>query len=151
MSDPTADPRVPVRVAFVCVQNAGRSQMAHALAERERTRRGAESRVEFLTGGTDPADGVHPVVVEAMDEVGIDLSDETPRAITPAEIETCDVVITMGCSAEDVCPATWRGDSRDWGLDDPHGEDLDVVRGIRNDIESRVEALYDELEVGARV
>ena len=144
-------PGEPLRVAFVCVQNAGRSQMAHALAERERARRGAEDRIEFLTGGTDPADEVHPVVVEAMDEVGIDLSEETPREIAPEEIETCDAVITMGCSAEDVCPATWRGDSRDWDLDDPHGKDLDAVRAIRDDVESRVRALFDELEVGARV
>ena len=141
----------PVRIAFVCVQNAGRSQMAHALAEREHERRDAGDRVQFLTGGTDPADRVHAVVVEAMDEVGIDLADRTPREITPAEIETCGVVITMGCSAEGVCPATWRGDSRDWDLDDPHGEDLVDVRAIRDEIESRVDALFDELEVDARV
>ena len=151
MSDSTPDRPEPSRIAFVCVQNAGRSQMAHALAERERVRRGAEGRVEFLTGGTDPADAVHDVVVEAMDEVGIDLSGGTPREITPDEIETCDLVITMGCSAEDVCPATWRGDSRDWGLDDPHGQALDAVRAIRDEIQSRIRALFDELEVGARV
>jgi len=151
VSDSTADAQEPLLVAFVCVQNAGRSQMAHALAERERTRRGVEARVEFLAGGTDPADEVHPVVVEAMDEVGVDLSRRTPREITPAEIETCDVVITMGCSAEDVCPATWHGDSRDWDLDDPHGKDLDAVRDIRDAIEARVRALFDELEVRARV
>ena len=151
MTDSAADALGPVRVAFVCVQNAGRSQMAHALAERERARRDAADRVEFLTGGTDPAEAVHAVVVEAMDEVGIDLSGRTPREITPAEIETCDVVITMGCSAEVVCPATWRGDSRDWDLDDPHGKDLDAVRDIRDAIEARVRALFDELEVRARV
>jgi len=151
VSDSTADAQEPLLAAFVCVQNAGRSQIAHSLAERERARRGVEDRVEFLTGGTDPADEVHPVVVEAMDEVGIDLSGRTPREITPAEIETCDVVITMGCSAEVVCPATWRGDSRDWDLVDPHGRDLDAVRDIRDEIESRVGTLLDELEVGARV
>ena len=141
----------PLRVAFVCVQNAGRSQMAYAIAERERERRGAGDRIEFVTGGTDPAEAVHPVVVEAMDQVGIDLSDRTPREITPEEVETCDVVVTMGCSAEGVCPATWRGDARDWALDDPHGRDLDAVREIRDEIESHVRALFDELEVGARV
>jgi len=150
-SDDASGPEAPLRVAFVCVQNAGRSQMAGALAERERARRGAESRVEFLTGGTEPADAVHPVVVEAMADVGIDLAGRTPRPITPDEIETCDAVITMGCSAEDVCPATWRGDSRDWGLDDPHGKDVDAVRDVRDEIEARVYALFDELEVGARV
>ena len=145
------DSPYPVRVAFVCVQNAGRSQMAHALAERERERRDAGERVTFVTGGTDPAEHVHPVVVDAMAEVGIDLADRTPRAISPGEIETCDVVITMGCSAEDVCPATWRGDSRDWALEDPHGRDLEDVREIREEIADRVEALFDELEVDARV
>jgi arsenate reductase len=151
MSDVPASDADPVRVAFVCVQNAGRSQMAYALAERERARRGAEDRIEFLTGGTDPADRVHEVVVETMREVGIDLADRTPRTITPEEIETCDVVVTMGCSADDVCPATWRGDSRDWGLDDPHGRDRDAVRRIRDEIEARVGALLDELEVDVRV
>lgn len=140
-----------VRVAFVCVQNAGRSQMAHAFAERERERRDAEDRIEFVTGGTDPAAHVHDVVVEAMDEVGIDLSNRTPREITLDAIQDCDVVVTMGCSADDVCPAMWRGDSRDWNLDDPQGEDLDAVRDIRDEIEARVDALFDELEVGARV
>ena len=135
----------PRRVAFVCVQNAGRSQMAHAFAERERARRGLGDRIEVVTGGTDPADHVHGVVVEAMAEVGVDLADRTPRQLTPEEIRTCDVVVTMGCSAEDVCPATWRGESCDWGLPDPHGQDLDVVRGIRDDVEARVVALFDEL------
>jgi protein-tyrosine-phosphatase len=125
--------------------------MAGALAERERTRRGVEARVEFLTGGTDPADAVHPVVVEAMAEVGIDRSERAPRAIAPEEIDSCDVVITMGCSVDDVCPTTWRGDSRDWELEDPHAQDLEVVRGIREEIEARVRALFDELEVGVRV
>lgn len=141
----------PHRVAFVCVQNAGRSQMAHAIAERERERRGAGDRLEFVTGGTDPGEAVHPVVVEAMGQVGFDLSGRTPREITPEEVETCDVVITMGCSAEGICPATWRGDARDWDLDDPHGKDLDAVREIRDEIQSRVVALFDELDVGVRV
>lgn len=145
---PTGD---PARVAFVCVQNAGRSQMAYAFAERASEARGVGDQVEFLTGGTDPADHVHPEVVEVMAEVGVDLAERTPRAITPEEVETCDVVVTMGCSADDVCPATWRGDARDWNLDDPHDEDLDAVRALRDDIADRVDALLDELEVGARV
>ena len=140
-----------IRVAFVCVQNAGRSQMAHAFAEREGEERGTGEGIEFLTGGTDPADHVHPEVVEVMAEVSVDLAERTPRAITPEEIERCDVVVTMGCSADDVCPATWRGDSRDWALDDPKGQDLDAVRAIRDEIESRVGGLFDELEVGPRV
>jgi protein-tyrosine-phosphatase len=142
MSRTTTD---PVRVAFVCVQNAGRSQMAYAFAEREQERRDAAAHVEIRTGGTQPADHVHDVVVDAMREVGIDLSDRTPREITPDEIQEVDIVITMGCSADDVCPMTWRGDARDWNLDDPHGEDLETVREIRDEIERRVSALFDEL------
>ena len=141
----------PIQVAFVCVQNAGRSQMAYAFAKGAREARNVGDRVEFLTGGTDPADHVHPEVVEVMAELDFDLAVRTPRAVTPEEIETCDIVITMGCSAEDVCPATWRGDARDWALVDPHGEDLDGVRTIRDEIADRVDGLLDELEVGARV
>ncbi|UPW01613.1 low molecular weight phosphatase family protein [Halorussus gelatinilyticus] len=131
-------------VAFVCVQNAGRSQMATAFAERERADRGMES-VEIVTGGTDPADRVHEEVVEVMAGHDFDLSDRTPREITHEELQDCDYVITMGCSAEDVCPATWAGENRDWGLDDPDGRDLDAVRAIRDEIEARVADLFDEL------
>lgn len=134
-----------VTVAFVCVQNAGRSQMATAFAERERDRRGLEDRVRIITGGTDPANHVHGVVVETMAENGFDLEDRTPRKITHDETMDADVVITMGCSAENVCPMTWRGDARDWALDDPHGREIEAVRRIRDDIERRVSELFDEL------
>ncbi|NEU55304.1 low molecular weight phosphatase family protein [Halorussus sp. MSC15.2] len=133
------------RVAFVCVQNAGRSQMATAFAEREREERGAED-VAIVTGGTDPADHVHEEVVEVMRERGMDLSDWTPREVTHEELQECDYVVTMGCSANDVCPATWSGENRDWGLDDPDGRDLDAVRAIRDEIEERVADLFDELQ-----
>ncbi|WP_440006043.1 arsenate-mycothiol transferase ArsC [Halomicrococcus sp. SG-WS-1] len=135
----------PSTVAFVCVQNAGRSQMATAFAERERERRGLET-LEIRSGGTRPADSVHDEVVEAMAEEGIDLSDREPREMTPAELQECDYVLTMGCSASDVCPATWSGENRDWDLDDPHGESVDEVREIRDEIASRVVALFDELQ-----
>jgi arsenate reductase len=137
----------PTKVTFVCVQNAGRSQMAAAFAERERERRGAEHRqVEIVTGGTDPADHVHDEVVEVMQEVGIDLSDRTPREVTSEELQDCNYVITMGCSAEDACPATWSGENRDWELDDPDGRNPDAVRAIRDEVERRVEAFFEELE-----
>jgi protein-tyrosine-phosphatase len=132
-------------VAFVCVQNAGRSQMATAFAERERARRDAEDEIDITTGGTQPADHVHEEVVEVMDEEGFDLCDRTPRDVTPEELQAVDYVITMGCSAEDVCPATWNGENRDWGLDDPDGQGLDAVREIRDEIEGRVVDLFDEL------
>jgi protein-tyrosine-phosphatase len=138
----TAD---PTRIAFVCVQNAGRSQMATAFAERERERRGAE--VEILTGGTHPADAVHDEVIEATTEMGIDLSDRTPREITTEELRSCDYVATMGCSTLELGDAP-TVDVRDWALDDPDGEDPDRVREIRDEIERRVHALFDEIEAG---
>ena len=137
---------VPISVAFVCVQNAGRSQMAAALADRERHDRAMADSVEIHHGGTDPADHVHEVVVEVMAELGFDLSKEQPRSIPRDELLDMAIVVTMGCSAEDVCPTTWRGDSRDWGLDDPHGRPLEEVRTIRDEIAERVAELFDELQ-----
>lgn len=141
-----------MRVAFVCVQNAGRSQMATAFAERERAARDVEGDIDIVTGGTQPADHVHDEVVAVMLEEDIDLSDRTPREITPEELQAVDYVVTMGCSAGDVCPATWNGENRDWDLDDPDGEDLAAVRETRDTIRKRVSALFDELlgeETGA--
>lgn len=133
-----------VSMAFVCVQNAGRSQMATAFAEREKESR--NSSVTILTGGTDPADHVHPEVVEIMQEKGIELSNRIPRSIGPNDLEGVDYVITMGCGAEEVCPVTWSGEARDWDLDDPDGRDLDEVRRIRDEIQRRVQSLFDELD-----
>jgi len=134
----------PTRVAFVCVQNAGRSQMATAFAEREREMRGVD--VELVTGGTDPAEHVHESVVESMAECGFDIAGRTPREVTFEELQACDYVITMGCSAKDVCPASWAGENRDGDLDDPDGGDAVSVRDIRDEIRERVGSLFDELE-----
>ena len=133
-------------VAFVCVQNAGRSQMSTAFAERERERRGLDDDVEILTGGTHPAAHVHEVVVEAMREAGFDLSERTPREISTEELESCDDVATMGCSTLELDADGSEVDVRDWALDDPDGGDLDRVREIRDEIEGRVSALFDEIE-----
>ena len=132
-----------MKVGFVCVQNAGRSQMCTAFAEREREDRGLSDRVEIVTGGTHPADAVHPVVVEAMAEAGIDLSDREPREVDEETLASCAVVATMGCST-----LSLAGDvaERDWDLPDPHGEDLATVRGIRAECEGRVASLFDEIE-----
>ena len=134
----------PIRIAFMCVQNAGRSQMSTAFAERERERRGLEDRVEILTGGTHPADHVHDEVIDVMEEVGFDLSDRTPREITLDELRSCDYVATMGCSTLNVGEVGDDIDIRDWALDDPDGQDPDRVREIRNEIERRVIAIFDE-------
>lgn len=133
-------------VAFVCVQNAGRSQMAAAFAARERDERGVD--VEILTGGTRPAERVHPEVVAAMADAGFDLSDREPREVTVEELRRADYVVTMGCDADYVCPAGWGGESRDWGLDDPDGRPPGEVAAIRDEIARRVAGLFDELAAG---
>jgi protein-tyrosine-phosphatase len=129
----------------MCVQNAGRSQMSTVFAERERRRCGLEDRVEILTGGTNPADHVHDEVIDVMEEVGFDLSDRTPREITLDELRSCDYVATMGCSTLDVGEVGEDVDIRDWALDDPDGQDPDQARAIRDEIEQRVIALFDEV------
>jgi len=132
----------PPRLAFVCVRNAGRSQMATAFAERERAERDLD--VDIVTGGTDPADAVHDDVIDAMREVGIDLADRTPRAVSTAELDGCDVVATMGCSTLSLDTDV---DVRDWALDDPGEAPPERVREIRDAVEARVTALFDELEL----
>ena len=129
-----------VRIAFVCIENAGRSQMAAAFA-----RAHVPDGVEIVSGGTTPAGAVHPEVVEAMRERGIDLSDERPTKVGPEDLADCDFVITMGCSKDDVCPARFRGDARDWALPDPKGRPLEDVRRIRDEIEERVLRLLQEV------
>ena len=125
-------------VLFVCVHNAGRSQMAAGFLTAL-----AGDTIEVRSAGSAPADTVNPAAVEAMAEVGIDISDQTPTILTFDTVETSDVVITMGCG--DVCP-TFPGVSyRDWKLDDPAGKGVDAVRPIRDDIKTRIQALIAEL------
>jgi protein-tyrosine-phosphatase len=132
-----------IDVAFVCVQNAGRSQMSTAFAEQERAERGLDDRVTIHTGGTDPADHVHEVVVEAMREEGIDLSGRTPRSVDTETLNACDYVATMGCSTLELDADT---DVRDWALDDPDGQEMARVREIRAEVAANVAALFDEIE-----
>ena len=129
-------------IAFVCVQNAGRSQMATAFAEHERETRGLDS-IDIHSGGTYPADAVHEIVVEVMDEEGIDLSVNTPREITEEELEKCTYVATMGCSTLSLPSEI---EVRDWDLDDPHGKSKREARRIREEIRERIVSLFDELE-----
>jgi len=139
-----ADPYV---VAFVCVQNAGRSQMSTAFAERERDRRGLGDAVEIRTGGTHPADSVHDEVVDVMAELDIDLSGRQPREIPTEELNDCDLVATMGCSTLELDADVAV---RDWALADPDGEDMERVREIRSEIEELVADLFDEIEAEVR-
>ena len=136
----------PIRVAFMCVQNAGRSQMSTAFAEREREQRELADDVEILTGGTLPAGHVHEEVTEVMREEGFDFSGRTPRKISTDELESCDFVATMGCSTLELDADASQVDVRDWALDDPDGQDLDRVREIRDETKGRVQALFDEIE-----
>ena len=129
-------------LGFVCVQNAGRSQMSTAFAERERARRELENEVAIVTGGTHPADSVHDEVIETMNEVGIDLADRTPREVSTAELNECAVVATMGCSTLELDADV---EVRDWALPDPDGQDPERVREIRETVEERVSELFDEL------
>ncbi|GAB7010606.1 low molecular weight phosphatase family protein [Halorubrum trueperi] len=127
-------------LTFMCVRNAGRSQMATAFAERERDRRGLGDRVEIVTGGTMPADGVHDVVVEALVEVGLDVNGRTPQHVSEQALAASDFVATMGCSTLDL-PGV---DTDDWDLDDPGERPIEEVRQIRDEIERRVIAVFDE-------
>jgi arsenate reductase len=126
-------------VLFVCVHNAGRSQMAAAYLSHL-----AGDRVEVRSAGSAPADTVNPAVVSAMAEVGIDISAETPKILTADAVESSDYVITMGCG--DVCPFFPGTTYLDWVLDDPAGQGVDAVRPIRDEIRSRVEALVAEID-----
>ena len=118
-------------VLFVCVQNAGRSQMAQALYERL----GGSAR----SAGTNPAERVHPEVVDAMAELGIDVEGRVPHELSRDDVEWADVVVTMGCG--DACPYVPGKDYMDWELEDPAGKGLDEVRAIRDEIERRVTSL----------
>jgi arsenate reductase len=124
---------------FVCLQNAGRSQMSAALFERA-----AAGRHRALSAGTTPAERVHPEVVEAMRELGIDLADRVPRGLTRELAEQADVVVTMGCGDE--CPYIPGRRYVDWDLADPHGRPLEDVRATRDEIAARVERLVAELD-----
>jgi len=125
-------------VMFVCVHNAGRSQMAAALLDNY-----AQGRVRVLSGGSEPADRLNPTVVEAMAEIGIDITSAYPKPTTDEMVRGADVVITMGCG--DACPIYPGKRYEEWELEDPAGKDLDTVRDIRDDIDTRVRALLDSI------
>lgn len=125
-------------VLFLCVHNAGRSQMAAGWL-----RHLAAGRVEVRSGGSEPADQVNPVAIAAMREVGIDITGEQPAPWTAETLEVADVVVTMGCG--DSCPIVPGTRYLDWPLDDPAGRDLAAVRPIRDEIERRVKALLSDL------
>ena len=126
-------------VLFVCIQNAGRSQMAQVLFARA-----AEGRHEARSAGSRPAEHVHPPVVEVMREDGIDVAANVPHRLDPDDMQWADLVVTMGCGDE--CPYIPGTHYLDWELDDPAGRPLDEIRGVRDEIARRVEALVAELD-----
>jgi arsenate reductase len=125
-------------VLFVCIHNAGRSQMAAGYL-----RHLAGDRIEVRSAGSMPADQINPIAVEAMREVGIDITAEQPKVLTPEAVQASDVVITMGCG--DACPYYPGKRYEDWKLDDPAGQGIDAVRPIRDDIRARIEGLIASL------
>jgi len=131
-------------VLFVCVHNAGRSQMAAGYLHHL-----AGSTVEVRSAGSEPADRINPVAVQAMAEEGIDIAKEQPKILTTEAVKTSDVVITMGCG--DTCPFYPGKRYEDWVLDDPAGQGMEVVRPIRDEIRRRVEQLIDELQPASRM
>ena len=125
-------------VLFVCVHNAGRSQMAAGFL-----RELGKDRVEVLSAGSAPKGSINPVAVAAMAEVGIDIANNVPKTLTPEAVQASDVVITMGCG--DACPFYPGKRYEDWVLDDPAGQGIESVRIIRDEIKGRIEALLREL------
>ncbi|MCH6471799.1 arsenate reductase ArsC [Sinomonas terrae] len=139
MSPDTAESRPSV--LFVCVHNAGRSQMAAAYLNHL-----SEGRIEVRSAGSEPAEKVNPAAVEAMLEEGIDIRDETPKILTSEAVKASDVVITMGCG--DTCPIFPGKRYEDWELEDPAGKGVEAVRPIRDEIKGRIQTLIGELLPG---
>ena len=140
--DPVSAAREPdaptSSVIFVCVHNAGRSQMAAGLL-----RAAAGGRIRVTSAGTDPGERVNPLAVEAMGEIGIDIRDASPSRLTTADVAAADVCVTMGCG--DSCPPVAGTEYRDWAVADPSGQPIEAVRRVRDDIAERVQALVAEL------
>jgi len=127
-------------VLFVCVHNSGRSQMAEAFFNSM-----AEGTAIAGSAGTEPGEGLNPVAMEAMAEVGIDLMGAMPKLLTQQMVDRADRVITMGCSVEQSCPALFIPNVEDWGLEDPAGQPLEKVREIRDEIAARVRLLLADV------
>jgi protein-tyrosine-phosphatase len=136
--EPDAVTRHQPEVLFVCVHNAGRSQMAAGLVKLR-----SQGRIHVRSAGSDPAEQVNPAVVEAMEELGVDMNEEFPKPLTDEAVRAADVVITMGCG--DACPIYPGKKYEDWELDDPAGQDLETVRRIRDELDGRVRKLIGEL------
>lgn len=129
------------KILFVCVHNAGRSQMAEAFFNKM-----AKGKAESLSAGTQITEKINPLVVEVMSEVGIDISQQKPKKLTLDMMGNADKVITMGCGVEGTCPASFVP-IEDWKLEDPEGKPIEIVRNIRDEVKLRVEGLMKELDI----
>ncbi len=129
------------KVLFVCVENAGRSQMAEAFAKKY-----GRDQIVASSAGNKPAEKVNPVVVEALKESGIDISTNKPKLITAQMAMDADLIVTMGCNAQGICPGPFFKPTIDWALEDPKGKPIEKVREIRDDIEKRVKQLVQQTE-----
>jgi len=127
------------KILFVCVENAGRSQMAEAFAKAY-----GNAKIEAISAGTMPAEEVTPLAVQVMREKGIDLSPNKPKLITNQMVQEADTIIVMGCSAEGFCPAPLLNKVVDWQIEDPKGKPIEKVREIRDEIERKVRTLLDQ-------
>jgi len=127
-------------VLFVCVHNAGRSQMAAGFMKEL-----GQDRIEVLSAGSAPKDSINPVAIEAMAELGIDIANNVPKILTPEAVQASDAVVTMGCG--DACPIYPGKRYEDWSLNDPSELDLDGVKEVRNDISERISNLLKEMKV----
>ena len=127
------------KILFVCVENAGRSQMAEAFANHY-----GKDKIIASSAGINLAGKVNPTVVEVMKEKGLDISNNQPKLVTPKTVEEADLIITMGCGAADLCPGPFFKTTVDWGLEDPKGKPIERVREIRDEIERRVKTLIQQ-------
>jgi arsenate reductase len=124
------------KILFVCIENAGRSQMAEAFAKKY-----GSGTVEASSAGNKPAERVNPVVVEVMNEKGVDISSNKPKEITAKMAMDADLIVTMGCNAQGICPGPFFKPTIEWKLDDPKGQSIEKVREIRDEIERKVKQL----------
>ncbi len=131
----------PKKILFVCVENAGRSQMAEAFANKN-----GKDKINASSAGNKPADKVNPTVVEAMKEVGIDISNNKPKQLTAKMALDEDLIVTMGCNDQGICPGPFFKPTIDWKLEDPKGKPIEKVREIRDEIEQKVKRLIEENE-----
>jgi protein-tyrosine-phosphatase len=128
------------KILFVCVENAGRSQIAEGFAKHY-----SKDKVEAISAGTMPSSEVNPLAIQVMQEKGIDISKNKPKQITNQMVQEADAIIVMGCSAQGFCPAPLLGKVNDWKIEDPKGKPIEKVREIRDAIEGRVKKLIEEI------